>query len=656
MTRIWLILLPLALVAGAASLYMMIKEQSGRHIVAVAALVLGVAAMIGWSLDPGLTEEEPPSEIFVGAVPQVAGDGFASSSACRECHPRYHDSWHESFHRTMTQVVSPETVVAPFEGEVLESRGRAYRFSREGDEFFVDMVDPDWDAAVREQGLEGVVDAEPPRVKLKIVMSTGSHHYQTYWVNSALGNELRQVPWVYHIGEQRWLPAEDAFVSPPNSPRRLTVWNGVCIQCHAVHGQPGLDPESGRFVSQVSELGIACESCHGPGQEHIDFHREQGALSPDEQTATPDDEAAADESSDDGDPTIVNPIRLAHDKSSQVCGQCHSYFSFSDGEFWQSGFKYRAGDDLHATRMLHHYTQDHVQSRSDLKVGYWADGAMRIAGREFTAMDDSSCFKNGEMSCLSCHSMHDYETPDDQLQVGGRTGESCLSCHDSFRNDIEAHTHHPADSSGSNCLNCHMPHSSFGLLKATRSHKIDSPTARMTSEFGRPNACNLCHTDKPLEWTANHLADWYGQEVPELSDEDREVASSLALLLRGDAVQRAVVAWNLGSQPAREASGSSWQVPYLTFLMLDPYAGIRFTAYKSLREFPGFEDFKYDYLGTQEQRSSDVQQVMGRWRELNPEPDSIPAHVLMDPNGSMQIERVQALMKSRDDRPILLPE
>ena len=29
-------------------------------------------------------------------------------------------------------------------------------------------------------------------------------------------------------------------------------------------------------------------------------------------------------------------------------------------------------------------------------------------------------------------------------------------------------------------------------------------------ESNQPNACNQCHTDKPIGWTTTHLKDWYG--------------------------------------------------------------------------------------------------------------------------------------------------
>jgi len=40
--------------------------------------------------------------------------GFVISQACRKCHPGSYSTWHKTYHRTMTQVVSPETVLASF--------------------------------------------------------------------------------------------------------------------------------------------------------------------------------------------------------------------------------------------------------------------------------------------------------------------------------------------------------------------------------------------------------------------------------------------------------------------------------------------------------------------------------------------------------------
>lgn len=571
---------------------------------------------------------------------------YASAATCLECHPKQHASWHASFHRTMTQRVTPETVLADFSNVSLATRGRSFRLWKQDNQFWVDMVDPDWDEEFRKSG-QASEPADPPRVRQPILMSTGSHHFQTYWIAGQRGNELWQVPWVYHLSTRRWMPAEDAFLAPPDAPRRLTKWNDNCIQCHAVGGQPGLDPNSGHFTSRVADLGIACEACHGPGQKHIAHHRSLQAAgrsnTPDQNNQTPD--------------PIVNPSKLPHDRASQVCGQCHSYFSFSDESFWLTGFRYRPGDDLHQTRMVHHFTSDYVQSRADLQVGYWKDGTMRLAGREYAAMDDSRCFTEGKLSCLSCHSQHDYEDPSDLLTAKLGETEACLRCHQEYRDKVEAHTHHRSGSSGSNCLNCHMPHTSFGLLKGIRSHRIDSPTARMTAEHGRPNACNLCHAGETLEWTAKKLQDWYGQEPPELKTEDRELSSALRMLLGGDAAQRAVVAWNMG-RPETVEQSPHWPPAFLAFAFLDEYAAVRFVAHQSLRRYPGFEEFAFDFLGGPEERADALRRAITAWRETSA--DKIPAdaqrRLLLNSDGTMRVEEVQKWFGSRDTRPILLPE
>ncbi len=615
-------------------------------------IVVAVAVLIWWrpgrpprqmAVAPETPAADADQTTATGTPPQSLEGGFASSAACKQCHSKFHESWSRSFHRGMTQAVTPQTVLAGFDGQTLESRGRSYRLWRDDDQFWVDMVDPEWDFQQRQQASTSSVD-DPPRVQRRIVMSTGSHHYQTYWINGTSGNQLWQVPWVFHVELQRWLPAEDAFLTPPDGPRRLTTWNDNCIQCHVVRGQPGLDRSTQTFRSRVVELGIACEACHGPGAEHVRRQREAqqdpaGSNQPDQR------------------PGIVNPATLSHHASSQVCGQCHSYFSFSDESFWTDGFRYRAGDDLHATRVIHNYHDAYVQSRPDLLSGYWQDGTMRIAGREFSAMDDSACYQQGTLSCLSCHTMHDFEHSNDQLIVGMNGDEACLQCHSSMRDSIAGHTHHAADSVGSRCLNCHMPYTSYGLLKSIRSHRIDSPTAAMTSEFGRPNACNLCHLDRTLQWTAEYLTQWYGQPSVQLQAADQHIASSVLFLMAGDAVQRAVVAGNYGWPPARQAAGHDWQPPVLAQLLNDPYAAVRFTAHQSLRTYPGFESLDYDYIAPEPERQTAVARALDLWQPVELESvRGTGVADMFDETGRLKSDYLPQLIRFRNDRPLQLPE
>ena len=78
-----------------------------------------------------------------------------------------------------------------------------------------------------------------------------------------------------------------------------------------------------------------------------------------------------------------------------------------------------------------------------------------------------------------------------------------------------------------------MPHTTYGLLKAIRSHQITSPDVRTGVSTGRPDSCSLCHLDKTLEGTAEYLEAWYGTPRPELTGDENSVAASLLWLLAG---------------------------------------------------------------------------------------------------------------------------
>ena len=97
------------LCAGAALAYLSNRDRPlGWQLwmfVAVAALTTVVAA--AGTQDAG-------DYAARGFIPRRENSaGYVTSAACRSCHPREYESWHRSYHRTMTQVVSPATVLAP---------------------------------------------------------------------------------------------------------------------------------------------------------------------------------------------------------------------------------------------------------------------------------------------------------------------------------------------------------------------------------------------------------------------------------------------------------------------------------------------------------------------------------------------------------------
>jgi hypothetical protein len=495
-------------------------------------------------------------------------------------------------------------------------------------------------------------------------MTTGSHHQQIYWVDSGIGRAAELFPFLWVIDEQRWRPFASVFVRPPErSPMpspQPGEWSRNCNRCHSTFSRPrvGFDIDT-----QVAEFGIACEECHGPGGAHIRAHHE------------PLQRFAA-WRGDEPDPTIVQPERLDHRRSSEVCGQCHGVTLRGSAEMtrWNTrGMSFVPGDELAASqeivrrdRMTPALQEVMREFPLFLDIMFWPDGVVRAAGREYSGFLDSGCFERGTISCLSCHVMH-QETHDrrplsewrnDQMKPDRVDNRACTQCHGEFEGEaaLTAHSHHAPASSGSSCYNCHMPHTTWALLKAVRNHHIDSPTVQASLEAGRPNACNLCHLDQTLGWTADHLSSWYGTEKPALSIDDQTIAAGVRWAMSGDAAQRALIAWSMGWEPAQEASGKAWLAPYLGQLLVDPYDVVRSVAHRSLRSLPGGYAAEYDYMQPAAARAHAPGTVRTAWTKAGVPPAERHERVLLDPEGRLMEETYRRLLAARDDREVILAE
>lgn len=541
----------------------------------------------------------------------------------------------------MTQVGSPESILGDFSGIRLELDNRGYRLGRDGDDFWVEIEAPSF---VRSE-------APPPPIRRNIQLVTGSHHRQVYWFSTGNGREVARLPFTWVIDRQRWIPRRMTFVTPPTDGPRAGVvgfetfdvgrWNGHCIRCHSTHGKPRttVSPTD----TSVVEFGISCEACHGPGQAHVDYHHDVAGASAD---------------------PLVHPRYLDKQRSVEVCGRCHGFWAPKGArgdldenwdEYDRQGMTYRPGDDFQECGIL-------LDSIDD--SWHWPDGMARVLAREYHGVAESQCHQQGELTCLSCHAMHqEHDDPrpleqwaDDQLHVGMRGNLACVQCHEQYNDPdvLTAHTHHPATSQGSVCYNCHMPNTAYSLLKASRSHAITSPTVEETLNVGRPNACNLCHLDKSLRWTGQHLADWYGQAVPDMTaDPATEVADSVRLALKGDAAQRALIAWHFSWEPAREASGDKWMAPYLAYLLADDYTVVREVARHSLRQHRGYEDLEYEKFELRtpaEELRRKRGRVLELWKGDKHRPRDANPSLLLLPGGKLDTEKVDELLRLRNNR------
>jgi hypothetical protein len=261
-----------------------------------------------------------------------------------------------------------------------------------------------------------------------------------------------------------------------------------------------------------------------------------------------------------------------------------------------------------------------------------------------------------------------HKTPDDsrsiaewaetfQVSAGINGNRACLQCHPTIQTNLTAHTRHQAESTGSDCYNCHMPYTSYGLLKALRSHQISSPAVAASVQTGRPNACNLCHLDTTLGWTSDYLEKWYGTPKVALDERQQTIAASLLWLLRGDAGQRALVAWSMGWQPAQQASGTSWMGLYLSLLLNDPYDAVRLISHRSLRSVPEFGGFTYNFIADPKERLTASLRGLENWRRTSGvDARRTDAALLFDAKGSPKMDVVVELGRQRNDRPVVLRE
>lgn len=622
-------------------------QRALRFAIAVGGLAAALAPARAPADAPASADDRPLEQ---------STDGYVGSAACHSCHPGPYASWHASYHRTMTQVATAQTALGDFDSVDLQLHGDSYRLGRDGDSLWVEL---------------GPMER---RTRHPVVLSTGSHHDQMYWYTTpGGGRDLLQLPfdWSRRLG--RWIPAEMSFLQPQASralPPEPAQWNTNCSSCHATHPDPGLQRGEGgarRFATRVAEFGIACEACHGPGQEHVAANRDPRRRYRLHLEAH-------------GDRTIVNPRELPHARSAEVCGQCHA-IRFHDAPVPT----YRPGDELaqHATlirgalRDPAHPQREEPRMRALLAglekdPGYWrslfwGDGQVRVSGREFSGLLESPCFQRGEVSCVSCHAMHqqagDARAPadwaDDQLGLGMEGDAACTQCHRGFAapEALAAHSHHAASSRGSRCYDCHMPHTVYGIQKAHRSHQVSSPSAAETLELGRPNACNQCHLDRTLAWTAETLEAWYGIPKPALPPEHRAVSATVLAALRGDAGQRALAAWSLGWEPALATAGSDWIAPFLIHLLDDPYASVRFVAYVALRDRPELSGWSYDFSAGAKRRRAAIAEARRRAHvERAAAPTAARPELLLDAQGRLDAAEFRRLASQRDDTPTLLAE
>src|SRR5262249_11983439 len=105
-----------------------------------------------------------------------------------------------------------------------------------------------------------------------------------------------------------------------------------------------------------------------------------------------------------------------------------------------------------------------------------------------------------DLTCLTCHAApHGAGAGAEVKKPKGMPASeiadaSCKTCHADVAQKGREHTHHRA----ATCVSCHMPPTVSGVLDHFADHPIDVPNRTTTARHNGPNACGVCHKDKPV--------------------------------------------------------------------------------------------------------------------------------------------------------------
>ena len=549
---------------------------------------------------------------------RLAGLPYAQSTTCVTCHPGQYETWHNTYHRTMTQRAGPESVVGDFDDAHYTYQGVTSRFWREDGRYYIETL-----------AQTGEMES------FEVVMTVGSRRIQQY-ITKMADRHIR-LPLAWNIEEGRWLHLNGGFLHPDGTDfnNHTALWDANCIFCHNVRAQPGYNYDSQTFASEVEELGIACEACHGPAEEHIQRNR-----NPLRRYFLYIGET---------DPTLYNPEELSETRQIQLCGHCHGQRLPNPPErieqYVTTGDPFTVGDNLNE------YTTpifiDTQLEGVDLSLRFWADGTPRLTAYEYQGLLLSTEHEGSGLTCTSCHNMHGGD-PKGMIDPEMRGMLACTQCHTEIEADIPSHTKHNATSDGSSCYACHMPDTVYGVLHIHPTHHLENPEPARAWRYEMPEACTVCHTNQTAPWAAETMAAQYNLPLPTdiPTDPVFVVAESVRTLLSGDALQRSVAVHSLTDEVSYtdDPLARLWGVPFLIITMEDSYPAIRHFAYRGLQQLIADADQvdprlgqtvaaipPFDYLADRETRMAVVQQWQQWWEVLDKQNIPHPGpHVPLD--------------------------
>ncbi|MBC8288822.1 MAG: hypothetical protein H8E37_00750 [Planctomycetes bacterium] len=450
------------------------RIYAGAVIVAVAAGLLAFSLLQG-DRDKPAGDSAPYSNIHQA--------DYVGPDTCVECHPSQHSDWQTHSHGRMNLNPSPETVAGDFSDHRVDYGNGHVLFEEKDSDYFMSVYEDDTLSR-----------------QYRVTRTVGSRFTQMYIGLQTAGPEPEdhhafriegKLPFGYWLKNDVWTPVtyfDSVYEAEPEGPSEKTAllahaqqeskWELNCLYCHNTYpfqhrmhfgaalgfpredyvfpgGTDVLEKWGALTPDKLVTLGISCESCHYGAREHVENGLPMKYV-PSSAELTVSDLPPGDPASQ---ASVINSI----------CAQCHC-----------------------------------------AKVTLYPNGAATWNSREALDLKAGACAE--QLKCTDCHNPHR------SASKGGLFSDSqviskCISCHDQFQDSeaLSRHSRHSVDMV--TCLDCHMPRIVQGLDSVIRTHHISSPTNERMLKPAGPNACNLCHLDRPIKWTTNALNDGWNSQI-----------------------------------------------------------------------------------------------------------------------------------------------
>ncbi len=267
--------------------------------------------------------------------------------------------------------------------------------------------------------------------------------YNTHGDN-AFGDRSRKQWRDYHAD---WLFNEET--KKLTNPSQAKSFDKECASCH-YNGYTLTKTAAGDYIAGSAndpdgemdidgdgipnELNMGCETCHGPGSVHVKAPKSKKAAN------------------------IVSPGKLAAERSSMICGQCHSrpQGNLKNDEPVNADHKMMLPGTSRNTYLTQYTTRPDAAAKD-----FWADGLhSKSHHQQYTDFIRSSKHRNGAhlVACADCHEPHGKAKFAHQMKLDSNSAESCTTCHKG-NSDIGKHvmakTQCTVAPDKITCSNCH---------------------------------------------------------------------------------------------------------------------------------------------------------------------------------------------------------